>query len=315
MELQELLPCVDDAIAELIDYKRGTNYLHLLPQEVLAKHLLPCITNPHTSGVLVGLLAGKWASNEQFGPRIEVIDHEDAQRLTRIPRLNGLSLGIEKKNDLDLMALHAIETDNYSELDFFIFKNRRLLIREMKQAPLKSLAHERRLSQTMQKMVDEKKVCCPRLTCSHSHWTGKLMNGAISILPLYLAGAWALDTWPTQATFEVCQEKHWDSPMISSYETNYPCNATQMHGDIRDCLKKVTTEICNGYKHQQIFINFLPLITAAFIVAGIQGVLLVLKKCCYAPPPLSQDTQELVILYDQLISQTQEGMLPDAEEV
>lgn len=318
MEFMQIFPQIDETATQLIIQKQTpTNYLHLLPREVLAKHLLPCIKVNSTSGMVVALLAGKHTPNEEICSRIVNIDREDATRLGNIPRITGFADELHKKNELDLMALNAIEKDNYSELDFFVYKKRVGFTREMRQMPLKSLGYERRLSKAMQEMVNSRMRCANFWDC-YSHVGGKIINGMFSAIPLWLTGLWAYRNWPTLDMFEDCQRSYWDPLQESSRATGYPCNITQIHadqGNLWDCYDKATTVICNEFKYQQIFISCLPLIVAAFMVASVQGVLLVLRKFCYARGPISKATQEQVILYDQLITQAQEGMLPEVEEV
>lgn len=318
LELQKYFPQIDDTVTELIYKKQSpTNYLHILPAEVHAKFLLPYLKKEVTAGVVIGLLAGKEVTNTEFETRLAHISQVEASRLVQIPRLNGYQNDFQKLHDFNEMGLLAVEKDNVDELNFFYFKKRKQLIELKKTIPLRPVDGDWQISQSMRKIIDKRKW---EAELSHLYCNGGviIINCTLSILPLFLAGVWAYKEWPTAIEFDDCQRKYWDPIQDQSRATDYPCNITNIHlkhVSLWDCYNDVTTEICNSFKYHQIFINFLPLIAAVCMVAGAQGVLLLLKKFYCVSKPVLQTTHEYAVLYEQLVSQAQEDALPEVEEV
>lgn len=314
MELPRVFP-VDTTVAELIDTSRCTNYLHLVPREVLANNLLLYLPDNSTAGVLVSLLSDKNDTNQNLLKRMEHIDSDDAARFARLPRLNGFILAVEKKNELMDMARQAVDVDDGAALDYFVFKSRNDIQKQMRLMPTKSLAAERRVSTRLKELANLRSPRCSQFLSMYSRREGIGLNMAVSFGILCITCVYALFAWPNSHWFNNCQKENLDSLQKSSYDYDYPCNITQYRADLispLDCLNEKTMSLCDRLESDQVFAAFLPLLITAFVIAGVQGVLLVLKKL---HKPISQDTQELVILYDQLITHAQEGMLIDAQEV
>ena len=313
-----LLAVPDDALTQLITVSpKSTNYLHLLPPELHAHSVLPYLPIGSTGGALVALFGGKNVSNAQLHLRLANVRMADAKRLVKISRVSGCEPEVQKKQERIDMALNAIETDNDDELDYFYDKERRELALLVKNRPLGILEGSRETAGLLKAAVD-KKLCqmeVQQLLFDKGCIKGTLM---LSASALTTTGVWGMYKWFTRQQFYDCKDAYWNRIQGESYATDKPCNFTDTilyHGNTWACIDRVTTEMCNKDIQHQFFISFLPLITVAFIVAGTQGVLLLIKKMCRPRHLVSRETEQLVEAYAQAITQAEEGMLPSGEEI
>lgn len=318
LELQCYWPPVpDDDLAQLITIdQKPTNYLHLLPSEIHSKILLPYLPISTSAGALVALLGGKNVSNTEL-ITITQVRLADAKRLIKISRLRGCESVLQKQQDRIDMALSAIEKDDDDELDYFVYKERKELVLLAKNRPLGILERPREKLGLIKAAVD-KKLCQIQIQQFLSDKSCIRGNILLSGAGLITTGAWGIYKWWTQAQFYDCQDRCWNRVQDESQATDKPCNFTDIyhnHGSTWACIDRMTAQMCNKEMQYQLFINFLPLITVAFIVAGTQGILLLIKKLCQPRYPVSNETEQLVDAYEQAITQAEEGTLPLEEEV